>query len=309
MNAELSSWPAEPIVAIDRLSRRFGATKALDDVTLTIPRGVVLGLVGTNGAGKTTLIKHMLGLLRAERGQVAMFGLDPVAEPAAVLARVGYLAEVNELPDWMRVHEVIRFIRAFYSSWDESYAEALRRTFELDTGALVRELSKGQRARLALLLALAHRPELLLLDEPSSGLDPLVRRDILHAIIKTVSEEGRTVLFSSHLLDEVERVADHVAIIDKGSIIQNASLESLKAGFQRLEVLFAEAPEAPPSAGGFFHWRGSERHWQAFYRGSADDAERMTSRLDAELLECATPSLNEIFVALVGARERQERGA
>ena len=218
-----------PVIEITGLTRRFGSRLALDGVTLSVPRGAVYGLVGANGAGKTTLIRHILGLLRAEAGVVHVFGLEPVADPVAVLSRIGYLSEENDLPGWMRVDELIRYSRAFYPGWDDAYAEELRGTFGLDPSAKVKTLSKGQRARMGLLLALAYRPELLVLDEPSSGLDPIVRRDILEAIIRTIAHEGRTVLFSSHLLDEVERVADQVTMIADGRIVVSAPLEQLKA--------------------------------------------------------------------------------
>src|SRR5213596_230189 len=218
----------EPVIAIAGLSRQFGTRAALDDVTLSIPRGGVYGLVGANGAGKTTLIRHMLGLLRAERGAVRVFGLDPVADPVAVLSRIGYLSEENDLPGWMRVDELMRYTRAFYPKWDDAYAEELRQTFALDPAAKIRTLSKGQKARAGLLIALAHRPELLVLDEPSSGLDPIVRRDILGAVIRTIAHEGRTVLFSSHLLDEVEQVADHVTMISHGKIVLSAPLAAIR---------------------------------------------------------------------------------
>lgn len=219
---------SEPIIAVSGLTRRFGAKAALDSVDLTIARGGVYGLVGANGAGKTTLIKHILGLLRAESGSVRVFGKDPVQEPANVLSRIGYLSEENDLPGWMRVDELIRYSKAFYPRWDDAYAEELRTTFGLDNGTKIRNLSKGQKARAGLVIALAYRPELLLLDEPSSGLDPIVRRDILGAIIRTIADEGRTVLFSSHLLDEVEQVADHVTMIRQGRVLVSAPLAEIK---------------------------------------------------------------------------------
>ena len=218
----------EPVIDISALTRRFGAKTALSDVSLSLPRGAVYGLVGANGAGKTTLIKHILGLLRAESGSVRVFGLDPVTNPVAVLSRVGYLSEENDLPGWMRVDELIRYSRAFYPAWDDPYAEELRRAFALDPSAKIRNLSKGQKARAGLLTALAHQPELLVLDEPSSGLDPIVRRDILGAVIRTIADEGRTVLFSSHLLEEVEQVADHVTMINEGKIVLSAPLEAIR---------------------------------------------------------------------------------
>ena len=202
---------ADAVIAVSGLTRRFGAKTAIDEVSVFVPRGSVLGLVGENGAGKTTLIKHLLGTLRAEAGSVRVFGLDPVADPVGVLSRVGYLSERRDLPGWMRIEELIRYTQAFYPGWDEAYADKLLEQFQLDPRQKIRTLSQGQQAKTGLLTAIAYRPELLILDEPSSGLDPVVRREILEAIIEAVAEEGRTVLFSSHLLDEVERVADQIA--------------------------------------------------------------------------------------------------
>lgn len=220
---------SESVIHVSDLICRFGATTALASVSLALPRGAVYGLVGANGAGKTTLIKHLLGLLRPQRGAVRVFGLDPVADPVGVLSRIGYLSEENDLPGWMRVDELIRYSRAFYPAWDDRYAEELRQAFALDPLAKIQNLSKGQKARAGLLIALAYRPELLVLDEPSSGLDPIVRRDILGAVMRTIADEGRTVLFSSHLLEEVEQVADHVTMISQGRIVLSGPLAAIKA--------------------------------------------------------------------------------
>ena len=222
----------DPVINISNLTRSFGTKTALNAVNLSLPRGAVYGLVGANGAGKTTLIKHILGLLRAESGSVRIFGLDPVAEPVSVLSRIGYLSEENDLPGWMRVDELIRYSRAFYKHWDDAYAEELRQSFSLDPSAKIKTLSKGQKSRAGLIVALAYRPELLVLDEPSSGLDPIVRRDILGAVMRTIAGEGRTVLFSSHLLDEVEQVADHVTMIRQGTIVMSGPLDEIKATHQ-----------------------------------------------------------------------------
>jgi ABC-type multidrug transport system ATPase subunit len=240
----------EPVILASGLTRRFGGTTALDSVSLSLSRGAVYGLVGANGAGKTTLIKHLLGLLQAQNGSVRVFGLDPVSDPVAVLSRIGYLSEENDLPGWMRVDELIRYSRAFYPGWDDAYAEELRRAFALDPAAKIKTLSKGQKARAGLLIALAYRPELLVLDEPSSGLDPIVRRDILGAVIRTIADEGRTVLFSSHLLEEVEQVADHVTMISHGRIALSAPLDAIKAshgGASLAEIFVAHVgvPAAP----------------------------------------------------------------
>lgn len=235
----------ELVIAVSELTRHFGAATALSSVSLSLPRGAVYGLVGANGAGKTTLIKHILGLLRAETGSVRVFGLDPVAEPVGVLSRIGYLSEEHDLPAWMRVAELMRYSRAFYPAWDDRYAEELRQAFALDAEAKIKDLSKGQKARAGLLVALAHRPELLVLDEPSSGLDPIVRRDIVGAILRTIASEGRTVLFSSHLLDEVEQVADHVTMINQGKIALSAPLSEIKGAHRTLDEAFVAHVGAP----------------------------------------------------------------
>ena len=183
---------SENVVELDGVSRRFGKTVALDGLSLRVPRGCVYGLVGVNGAGKTTLIKHILGLLKARSGSVRVFGLDPVRNPVAVLRRIEYLSEERDLPEWMRIDELMRYTAAYHPNWDQAHAEELLKTFGLDASKKVKNLSKGMRAQAGLVAAVAHRPDLLVLDEPSTGLDAVIRRDILKAIIRTVADDGRT---------------------------------------------------------------------------------------------------------------------
>ena len=290
----------DTVVQLDGVTRRFGSTTALDDVSLQVPRGAVFGLVGVNGAGKTTLLKHVLGLLKAQTGQVRVFGLDPVADPVGVLSRIGYLSEERDLPDWMRVDELIHYSKAFYASWDDGYAEELRRTFELEPAKKVKELSRGQRARAGLLVALAHRPEILVLDEPSTGLDPIVRRDILTAIIRTISQEGRTVLFSSHLLDEVERVSDHVALLDAGRVVLCDSLDHTKDSFHCVTVRFDTPQSVPPTIDGALTWKGGGCEWSAVCNGRMEAFQATVAAAGARIVERRVPSLEEIFVARAG---------
>jgi len=293
---------SESVVKVSELTRRFGAKTALASVSLSLSRGVVYGLVGANGAGKTTLIKHILGLLRAESGSVRVFGHDPVAEPVAVLSRIGYLSEENDLPGWMRVDELIRYSRAFYPAWDDVYAEELREVFALDPTARIKSLSRGQKARAGLLVALAHRPELLVLDEPSSGLDPIVRRDILGAVIRTIADEGRTVLFSSHLLEEVEQVAGHVTMIHQGTIALSAPLDEIKESHRCVTVRFAESQPQPPSVPGVLRWDGAGREWTAVWRDGSGELLAAVAGLEggARIVAERVASLDEIFVAHVG---------
>jgi ABC-2 type transport system ATP-binding protein len=289
----------QPIVDVRRLTRRFGATTALDDVSLAIPRGGVFGLIGANGAGKTTLIKHILGMLKAESGTVQVFGLDPVSNPVGVLGRIGYLSEDRDLPDWMRVGELMRYTQAFFPDWDPAYAEELREAFDLDPNARIKNLSRGQRARAGLLAALAHRPQLLVLDEPSSGLDPIVRRDILGAIIRTIAEEGRTVLFSSHLLDEVERVADRIAIIHQGRILLAASMDDIKDTHRRVTLRFDRPLDHPPALVGALSHSGAGVEWTYLCTGESEQLRRAAEALGATVVADAALSLDEIFVSHV----------
>ncbi len=291
----------ETVIEVSGLKRSFAAQTALAEVSESVTRGVVHGLVGANGAGKTTLIKHILGLLRAQSGSVRVFGLDPVAAPVAVLSRIGYLSEENDLPGWMRVDELIRYTRAFYPAWDDGYAQELRQTFDLDPTKKIRNLSRGQKARAGLLIALAYRPELLVLDEPSSGLDPIVRRDILGAIIRTVAKEGRTVLFSSHLLAEVEQVADQVTMINQGRIVQSAPLEALKESYRSVTVRFAQSRPRPAMVAGVLSWEGGGREWTAVVGRGSDALEEAVAGWGGHVVAERGPSLDEIFVGHVGS--------
>lgn len=295
---------SEHVIEINDLSRRFGKKQALDNVSLSVPQGAVFGLVGENGAGKTTLLKHVLGFLKPQQGTVRVFGLDPVADPPGVLGRIGHLSETRDLPTWMTIRELFEFTRAFYPKWDPVYAEELRMMFELSLSQKVPTLSRGQLARAGLLLALAHRPPLLVLDEPSSGLDPVVRKDILDAIIRTVVDEGRTVLFSSHLLDEVQRVSDRVAILDQGKILLTSPLDEVLVSHYQLTVSFQEPQPFFPELAGALTWSGSGREWKIICNGQKQELEVALQELKAEILEQAAPTLEEIFVARMKSAAR-----
>lgn len=288
------------VIDLRSLSRAFGKKQALQNVTFSVPKDSVFGLVGENGAGKTTLLKHALGLLKASSGSIAVFDLDPVQEPAAVLGRIGYLSEDRDLPTWMRVDQLMHYRSAFYPSWDHDYAKELVTMFDLDVKQRIRSLSRGQLARVGLLLAIAHRPELLLLDEPSSGLDPVVRRDILAAIIRTVADEGRTVLFSSHLLDEVQRVSDHVAMLHGGQLLLCDRLEAVLSQHSRWTIRLPDRIQVAPNIPGSVSCRGEGHEWSVVCNGRHEQFQRWLLEHNGKVIEQATPSLDEIFVARVG---------
>jgi ABC-2 type transport system ATP-binding protein len=308
----LSEPISPPVVEVHALVRRFGAKSALDGVDLVVPAKGVVGIVGENGAGKTTLMKHLLGLLRAQEGSVRVFGLDPVVAPEKVLARIGYLSEEPDLPGWMTIGELLRYVRSFHPSWDEGYADRLLRAFELDPARKIKQLSKGQRARTGLVAAQAHRPDLLLLDEPSSGLDPIVRRDILAAVLRSVGDEGRAVVFSSHLLNEVESVCDRVVMISKGRIVLSDTLSALRASH-----LFVEASSSvasPPLAGieGLLSIERQGERWNALCHGDIETLRRAFEGAGATVVRTRVPSLEEIFVARSGVHPlaaREEEGS
>ena len=292
---------AEAMLAVDvqHLSRTFRGVRALRDVSLQIPVGSIYGLVGLNGAGKTTLIRHLIGSFQAQQGRVTVLGDDPVRDPEGVLKRVGYLTEEDSLPKWMRVGELIDFTRAIYPSWDDAYARQLCETFSLSRQSRLRSLSKGQRARAGLLVAIAHRPKLLLLDEPSSGLDPIARSDILEAIIRTISEDGRTVLFSSHLLDEVDRVCDSVALMHEGEIIDALTAEQLELRYRELVCRPHSVWSGPPQIAGFFGWRRSGEEWSVVRTAGEADMDALWKQ--CTVIDERAVSLGRWFEARVGS--------
>lgn len=285
------------VINIRNVTRHFGKTVALEEVSLTVPRGQVFGLVGENGAGKSTLIKHILGLLKAKAGSVRVFGLDPVLDPVGVLGRIGYLSEDRDLPNWMRIEELIRYCQPLYPNWDSAYASQLCETFQLDRNQKIGTLSCGQRARTGLLVAMAHRPELLLLDEPSSGLDPVVRRDILGAVFRTVAQEGRTVLFSSHLLDEVERVADSVAMMNHGRIVLTDTMEHIKELHHIVTLRFNELPYNKPVMPGMLSCEKNGMEWTFLCEGKLEHLRLAAQRVGGQIINEKKPTLDEIFVA------------
>lgn len=298
----MNTTDATNAVEITGLSRSFGSKLALNQVSLQARPGRVFGLVGANGAGKTTLIKHSIGRLKPQSGSVRVFGFDPVADPVAVLSRIGYLSENRDLPAWMRVDELLRYTEAFYPKWDRAYAAELRQQFGLDPRAKIKTLSRGENAKAGLLIALAYRPELLLLDEPSSGLDPVVRRDILDAIIRTVADEGRTVLFSSHLLEEVERVADDLAMMFNGQVVLTGALDEVKENHHRLVLRFDSPQPSPPRVQGVLRITGGGQEWTALCNGKREEAVAAVGRAGGRVVAEDSPSLDEIFVAWAGAQ-------
>ena len=235
------------------LWKRYDEVEALRGLDLRVPAGSICGFLGRNGAGKTTTIKVLLGIARATKGEARLLGTVAAADAAgaAVRRRVGFVSDEKDLYDYMTVGEIIAFTRPFFPTWRADLEQKYLAKFELAPGREIKALSRGARTKLALLLALCRGAELLILDEPTAGLDPAMAEDVLQALVGHVASEEMTVFFSSHQIAEVDQIADHVAIVDRGRTVISGGLDDLRARHQRVQLVFAgNAPLAAPKAPG-----------------------------------------------------------
>ncbi len=236
----------ELVIETHELRKSFKGQAALAGLNLQVPAGSIFGFLGRNGAGKTTTIKTLIGLLRPDSGDARVFGLPPGDSSAGILIRrrIGYVAEEKELYPYMTVAQLVRFTRAFFPRWRDDLEQRYLKMFELPLNRKIPDLSKGTRSKLVLLLAICRGADLLILDEPSDGLDPVSVRDMLRELVALAGAEGITIFFSSHQLEEVEQIADSVCIIDHGAAVVAGSLDDMKTQYQRLRVVFGE--QLPP---------------------------------------------------------------
>jgi len=281
------------------LEKRYGKKLAVDNLDLKVPPGSVFAFLGRNGAGKTTAIRILLNLLDRTAGEAYVLGLDPRKDDLEIKKRVGYVAEAQRMYDWMTVSQLIWFVSGFYPTWDAQYADELMRNLELPPNEKLRNLSRGTQAKAALLLAMAHRPELLILDEPTAGLDVVVRREFLEGVIDLIQQEGRTIFFSSHLVHEVERVADWVGVIDNGRLITCGKMDDLKGSIKRLILSFPEnAPQM--KIDGLVASELSGRQARLVVRNHSDLVMAQVKKYQPQSIEVEDLSLEDMFVALVG---------
>ncbi len=221
--------------------KQFGAF-TLDIPELQLPRGVVLGLIGQNGAGKSTLIKILINLIYPDQGDVGLLGLQQPRDELAIKQRTGYVSENPSFYEELTVNAMARIVSGFYPNWDkQTYAKYLS-AFALDPKKRIKQLSKGMKVKLGVTLALSHRPELLILDEPTSGIDPVMRRELLQEILSVIQDERRTVVFSSHITQDVEQIADYVAILQDGKLAEFADRESLLGRWQQVSCTASNTP-------------------------------------------------------------------
>jgi ABC-2 type transport system ATP-binding protein len=234
------------VIETDGLWKVYDDAEALRGLDLRVPDGSIFGFLGRNGAGKTTTIKLLLGMTRPTKGEARVFGQSPF-EPHAgadLRRRIAFVSDEKDLYDYMTIGDMVAFTKSFYPKWRHDLEQHYLRRFDLQPARAIKGLSRGMRTKMALLLALCRGAELLILDEPTAALDPAMAEEVLQALVAHVAGEGSTVFFSSHQLTEVEQIADHVAIIDRGQTVIAAPLDDLRAHYQRIQLVFeGNAPE------------------------------------------------------------------
>ena len=225
-----------PIVQMRNVSKHFGKIQALDKIDLNIKRGEIIGLLGANGAGKSTLLRHIIGLYLADQGQCITFETDAGKLTPKKLGRIGYVHQEGELLEWMTVKQLIRYVSAYYKTWNHELEGKYIDDFDISLKDCVGSLSPGQRQKLAILLAIGFEPELLILDEPASALDPIARSQFLDLLLHIIQDENHTIIISSHILSDVEKVIDHTLIMRAGKILRDCSFDSLREEFLKVTL-------------------------------------------------------------------------
>jgi len=285
-----------PVIELSGVTKSYRRTEALRDFSLTIPRGTALGFLGPNGAGKSTTIKLLMGLLRRDAGQVRVLCRDPLVDPLSVRLRVGYVPEQQFIYRWMRVYEAVAFCKSVFPRWDDRLCVHLLEMFDLDRDKKVAQLSKGMLTKLALLLALCHEPEVLILDEPMAGLDPIVREALLDGILEQINDRGLTVLLSSHSFADVQRLAERIAILHQGRLLVEASIDELITRTKRVRAVLRDGcqPRRLPDEAIF--QRRHEREWLITLRDCSHEVVNALREANPlEHVEVLDIGLEEIF--------------
>jgi len=291
----------DPALLTQKLSKVFRRRTVLEGLDLEVPRGCVYALLGPNGAGKTTTIKLILNLLRPTSGTIRVLGLDGVAQSQSVRRRVGYQAETQRFYKRASVGELMRFCRSLHSRWNQERADRYCGMFELPANARVGELSKGKLTLLALVLAVGHEPDLLILDEPATGLDPLRRRQVLNLMVEEMAGEGRTIFISSHQLQDVERIADRVGFLVGGRLVLSSSLDQLLAREKKVRVIFpGPPPEDLPEWPGVRRVEREESGLLLNLSGHLDEVLGRLAGSGAAAFEVLDQTLEDIFVEYAG---------
>lgn len=294
---------SEPVVETNGLGKSYGRISAVRDLNLTVGPGRITAFLGLNGAGKSTTIRMLLGMIRPTEGSGTVLGrrIDDPAGSLEFRRRVAYVSEDKRLYGYMTVEQIIRFTSSFYPDWRADVVRTLLKQYDLPPDRKIRSLSKGMRTKLALLLAFARRPQLLILDEPSEGLDPVGIEDLLQSLVAQCAE-GTAVFFSSHQIAEVERVADQVCILHQGRLVLDASLDDLRLSYRQIDMVFPSLPaelQSQLQLEGVESIRTSGHQMSVFASRNADAIMERARDLHAGSIEAAPVGLREIFLQKV----------
>jgi ABC-2 type transport system ATP-binding protein len=287
-------------IETDALTKRFRKLTAVDGVDLRVPWGSVYGFLGRNGAGKTTTISMLLGLLRPTSGKATVLGHSAKTDPVKIRAEIGYVPEKQIMYDWMTVEEILWFTSRFYKSWNEELASDLVGRFKLDPKRKLKHLSRGMVAEVCLILALAPEPRLLILDDPTSGMDPVVRREFLENIVDIVRDKKRTVFFSSHILTDIERVADWVGILKDGHMLVQSETDKLKLKMRKIAAKFKGDAPRELDMGEPLRIQSDGSSLTATFTDYKDDIPEKLRGMGATAVEVMDLSLDDIFVEYLG---------
>ncbi len=295
-----ASATAPPAITLRGLTRRFRSRTVVDHIDLDVPAGSTTALIGLNGAGKSTAIRMMVGLLPPSSGSIVIRGHDVQIDPIAAKSIIGYVPDRPTAYPWMTVRQVLDFSQALRPTWNVAYAADLLKLFRLDPTQKVKRLSKGQAAKLSLLVAVAPRPPILILDEPTDGMDPLARDEFLDGVLRTIVDGGQTVLISSHALDEVQRLADRIVIMHEGRIVHIASTDELVSSTKRIRATLPDQhPLLIPPPGTIWH-RTDRREWLITVRDyTPHTLAHLNTQNTLTSVEVFDLSLDDIFKDLI----------
>lgn len=297
----------DTVLKTEALTKYYGKELALDHLDMSIPRGCICGFVGRNGAGKTTAIKLMLGLLKPTAGASTLLGCDSQQLKPSTRQRIGYVTEGHRLFRWMKIYELEKFQRKFYpKQWDDKLFSDMIEYFGLSKKKKVKHLSNGQRAQVSLALTLAPNPELLIMDDPTLGLDAAIRRQFLEGMIKLIMTEDRTILFSSHILADIERVANRIVVVDKGVLRANCTLEEFGKAVKKVKLCFTEQLPDEINIDGLLHCRRSEKELELTLVGTDEEKVKVWAQsVRADRYQIVGMNLEDKFIEFTDPTDRK----
>jgi len=290
------------VIEIDHLTKYYGSREIVRDLSLRVPQGSIYGFLGRNGMGKTTTIRILLGFEEPTRGRTRVFGEDSRNLSPETRARIGYLPEGHHVYGWMTVKECGKFQASFFPNWNQDIFEAVITHFRLSPTMKSGHLSRGQRAGLCLAMTLAPEPELLVLDDPALGLDPVARRSLLQSMLYVTRQPNRTILFSSHLLSDVERVADRIVVLDGGVLRADCTVEMFRERLRHYVLTFRDTPPPAPHVKGLLESFRTDRELMMTIANATPETEGQLAELNPESLEPVEMTLEDAFVSYVGER-------